>query len=198
MTQESAGMYTVFAQDENDGVVHNAGWNQRAVPKNLQKRYRNLRRKFAYDPVQRVADAEKNREAQLMDKRIKARAFSSKAQQARDRKALAEGNEFTFSFSADPESNDTQQGWGKQQVKLPKSLQAMRGASRSFQTEPFQVRDAKAKAREQFYEAFVPKRALSAVPRWASIPTPFRSRRAKISARRRLVGPTRKSCCQRH
>ena len=79
MTQESAGMYTVFAQDENDGVVHNAGWNQRAkLPKNLQKRYRNLRRKFAYDPVQRVADAEKNREAQLMDKRIKARAFSAR------------------------------------------------------------------------------------------------------------------------
>lgn len=168
MTQESAGMYTVFAQDEDDAVVHNAGWNQRAkLPKNLQKRYRNLRRKFAYDPVQRVADAEKNREAQLMDKRIKARAFSSKAQQARDRKALAEGNEFTFSFSADPESNDTQQGWGKQQVKLPKSLQARcEELQGRFKQEPFHVRDANAKARrEQFYDSLRAKaRTFSGAP----------------------------------
>merc|ERR1712159_143490 len=109
----------------------------------------------------------KNREAQLMDKRIKARAFSSKAQQARDRKALAEGNEFTFSFSADPENNDTQQGWGKQQVKLPKSLQSRcEELQGRFKQEPFQVRDAKAKARrEQFYESVRAKaRTFSGAP----------------------------------
>jgi len=168
MTQENAGMYTVFAQDENDSVVPNAGWNQRAkLPANLRKRYHTLRRKFAYDPAQRVANAEKNREAQLMDVRIKARDFSSKAQQARDRKALKEGNEFTFSFSADPDNNDAEQGWGVQNVKLPKALKMRcENLQQQFKKEPFAVRDAEAKARrEQFYSEISAKaRTFSGAP----------------------------------
>jgi len=154
MTQENAGMYTVFAQDESDSVVPNAGWNQRAkLPKKLQKRYQALRRKFAYDPEKRVADAEKNREAQLMDIRIKARDFSRKAQQAQDRKALASGNEFTFSFSADAESNEAKEGWGKQSITLPKALQMRcEQLQEQFKKAPFAERDANAKVRrEQFY-----------------------------------------------
>merc|ERR1712100_464412 len=77
------------------------------------------------------------------DVRIKARDFSSKAQQARDRKALKEGNEFTFSFSADPDNNDAEQGWGVQNVKLPKALKMRcENLQQQFKKEPFAVRDA--------------------------------------------------------
>merc|ERR1711871_468257 len=142
------------------GTMHASGWNQRTqMPAKLRKRFVAMRKKFAYDPVAREAQVAKNRQAFIMEKRMKARAFSSKAEAARDRKALAKGDANTFSFSADPENNDSTAGWGAQRTKLPKRLaERVSKLKAQFKKAPFAERDQAAKARRQeFYAAIAAK-----------------------------------------
>lgn len=173
MNQSNAGMYTVFTTEEGEEVSSfgAAGWNQRAqMPKKLRKRYQALRRKFAYDPEAKMAKAAENYEKALMVKRIKARFHSAKAEQARDRVALREGNAATFSFSANPEENESVQGWGKQSIRIPKRLRnRLQDLSAQFKPKPFAVRDQAAKARRaQFHAAIAAKaRSFSGAPRAA-------------------------------
>jgi len=174
MDQSNAGMYTVFTNDDDEEVTAfgAAGWNKRAkMPKKLQKRYQNLRRKFSYDPEAKMVKAAENYEKVLMMKRIKARFHSSKAEQARDRLALRNGNATTFSFSADPEHNESTQGWGKQAIRIPKRLmERLKEVNAQFKPKPFAVRDQAAKSRrEKFHAEIAAKaRAFGGAPRAAS------------------------------
>lgn len=173
MDQANAGMYTVFTTGEGEEVSSfgAAGWNKRAqMPQKLRKRYQALRRKFAYDPEAKMAQAAENYEKVLMMKRIKARFHSAKAEQARDRVALRTGNAATFSFSANPEENESVQGWGKQGVRIPKRLRdRLQGLRAQFAPKPFAARDRAAKARRaQFHAAIAAKaRSFGGAPRAA-------------------------------
>jgi hypothetical protein len=174
MSEKVAGMYTVFteeAADDTFAAIPSSGWTMRAqLPPRLRKRYATTRKKFLYDSVARQAQVAKNREAFLMNKRIKARTFSSKAEAARDRKALAQGDANTFSFSADPEKDEATAGWGAQRTKLPKRLtERVVTLQAQFKKAPFTERDQAAKIRrKEFYAKVAAKaRSFSGAPQGA-------------------------------
>ena len=125
-SQEAVGLFEVDVGAEETQAA--GGWGRKVpLPPRLQQRVKKMQERFSYDVNERFDRTAANHAQSVDAIRARAHQTSERVEAARQRRALAAGDEFHFTVTADPADADADlakaQGWTAQTPALPARLQ---------------------------------------------------------------------------